>query len=157
MRCAARGLAEREGRDIVLIVNTELPRWGEVEEVGSVLGAIQRTEDYHLLRLLYARLLDTAPAARWQPREGIIYLHEIPDRDAWGERIEVYYEQEKLLTGRVVTVRSSGANRRFDADAYEVGAFLPGAATDDIVISDRRFVRWPWGVAEGELEVTKKP
>lgn len=64
MRCAARGLAEREGRDIVLIVNTELPRWGEVEEVGSVLGAIQRTEDYHLLRLLYARLLDTAPAAR---------------------------------------------------------------------------------------------
>ena len=64
LRCSARGLAEREGRDIVLIVNTELPPWGEVEEVGSVLGAIQRTEDYHLLRLLYARLLDTAPAAR---------------------------------------------------------------------------------------------
>ncbi len=91
-----------------------------------------------------------------RPSEDFIYLCDVPDRDAWGSRIEVYYEQEKLLSARFLTVRSAGANRQFDADEYQVGAFLPGAAIDDIVIADERFVRWPIGVPEVELEVRDK-
>ncbi len=91
-----------------------------------------------------------------RPSEDFIYLCDVPDRDAWGERIEVYYEQDKILSARFLTVRSAGANRHFDADRYEVGGFLPGAAIDDIVIADQRFVRWPLGVAETELEVEPK-
>ena len=62
-----------------------------------------------------------------RPSEDFIYLCDVPDRDAWGERIEVYYEQDKILSARFLTVRSAGANRQFDADRYEVGGFLPGA------------------------------
>lgn len=63
VRCAARRLAERQGRDVVLVMNRQLPPWGEIEEAGAALGAIQATEDYHLYRLLYARLPGTAAAA----------------------------------------------------------------------------------------------
>lgn len=63
LRCAARALAEREGRDIVLILNSQLPPWPEIEEAGSVVGAIQATEDYHLYFLRLARLPETDPAA----------------------------------------------------------------------------------------------
>ena len=88
-----------------------------------------------------------------RPTEDFIYLCDVPDRDAWGERIEVYYEQDKILTARFLTVRSAGANRHFDADRYEVGGFLPGAEIDDIVVADKRFVRWPLGVPEAELQI----
>jgi hypothetical protein len=88
-----------------------------------------------------------------RPSEDFIYLCDVPDRDAWGTRIEVYYQEEKLLSARFLTVRSAGANRQFDAQEYEVGGFLPGAEIDDIVIADKRFVRWPVGVPEAELEV----
>lgn len=63
LRCAARHLAEREGRDIVLILNSELPDWPEIEKAFSVLGAIQATEDYHLYVLRLGRLPATAAAA----------------------------------------------------------------------------------------------
>ena len=91
-----------------------------------------------------------------RPSEDFIYLCDVPDRDAWGERIEVYYEQDKLLSARFLTVRSAGANRQFDADRYEVGGFLPGAEMDDIVVADKRFVRWPVGVPEADLRVEPK-
>ena len=64
MRCAARELAWREGGDIVLVMNWELPPWEEVTPAGSRLGAIVRTEDYHLYRLFYSRLAATAQAAQ---------------------------------------------------------------------------------------------
>ena len=91
-----------------------------------------------------------------RPSEDFIYLCDVPDRDGWGERIEVYYEQDKFLSARFLTVRSAGANRQFDADRYEVGGFLPGAEMDDIVVADKRFVRWPLGVPEEELRVEPK-
>jgi hypothetical protein len=56
VRCAARELAEREGRDVVLVLNWPLPAWTEVEPAGSVTGAIVRSEDYHLYWLRRARL-----------------------------------------------------------------------------------------------------
>lgn len=56
VRCAARELARREGEDIVLVINRQLPPWEELEAVGSRVGAIVATEDYHLYRLRHGRL-----------------------------------------------------------------------------------------------------
>jgi hypothetical protein len=64
MRCAARALARREGRDVVLVINRELPPWGELDPAGSRLGAIESTEDYSLYRLRRDRLDATARAAQ---------------------------------------------------------------------------------------------
>jgi hypothetical protein len=63
VRCAARDLARREGGDIVLVTNWELPPWEELTPAGSMTGAIVATEDYHLYRLSYGRLDATALAA----------------------------------------------------------------------------------------------
>jgi hypothetical protein len=63
LRCAARDLARREGQDIVLVINRELPPWAELDAAGSRLGAIEITEDYHLYRLRHGRLGETAEAA----------------------------------------------------------------------------------------------
>ncbi len=87
------------------------------------------------------------------PLEDASYLRDIPEYDGWGRRIEVYYSEEKLLAARVFSVRSPGANGRFDTDVYEIGGFLPGSETDDIVIADKRFVRWPLGTPEADLAV----
>jgi hypothetical protein len=64
LRCTARELARREGEDIVLVINRELPPWEELEPAGSTTGAIQATEDYHLYRLRHSRLGPTAQAAQ---------------------------------------------------------------------------------------------
>jgi hypothetical protein len=63
VRCAARDLARREGGDIVLVVNRELPPWAELDAADATRGAIVATEDYHLYRLRYSRLSATGPAA----------------------------------------------------------------------------------------------
>lgn len=64
VRCAARDLARREGEDVILIMNWELPPWEELEAAGSTAGAIVATEDYHLYRLRHGRLAPTAQAAQ---------------------------------------------------------------------------------------------
>ena len=56
VRCAARELAHREGRDVVLVMNWELPPWEEVELIGSRTGAIVKSEDYRLYWLRRDRL-----------------------------------------------------------------------------------------------------
>jgi len=63
LRCSARALARREGRDIVLVINRELPPWEELDAAGSRLGAIVSAEDYTLYRLRRDRLDATASAA----------------------------------------------------------------------------------------------
>jgi hypothetical protein len=63
VRCAARALARKEGRDIVLVMNRELP-WEELTPAGSTQGAIVATEDYHLYLMRYGRLGATAQAAQ---------------------------------------------------------------------------------------------
>jgi hypothetical protein len=63
VRCAARDLARREGGDIVLVMNWELPPWEELDPAGAATGAIVATEDYHLYRLNYSRLQATAQVA----------------------------------------------------------------------------------------------
>lgn len=64
VRCAARGLVGKEGRDVVLVINRELPPWEELDPAGSRTGAIQSTEDYHLYWMRHGRLGATAQAAR---------------------------------------------------------------------------------------------
>jgi len=64
LRCAARELAAREAKDIVLVMNHELPSWQELDPAGSRVGAIVATEDYHLYWLRYSRLGPTAQAAQ---------------------------------------------------------------------------------------------
>lgn len=64
VRCAARELAQREGGDIVLVINRELPPWGELSAAGSRVGAIASSEDYHLYQLRHARLAGTAAEAQ---------------------------------------------------------------------------------------------
>jgi len=63
LRCAARDLARREGRDIVLVMSQELPPWEELDMAGSRLGALVSSEDFHLYQLRYDRLGGTARAA----------------------------------------------------------------------------------------------
>jgi hypothetical protein len=66
LRCAARELAQREGKDIVLVMNRELPPWEELTPAGATLGASAPTEDFHLYLLRYSRLGATARAAQCQ-------------------------------------------------------------------------------------------
>ncbi|HEV8240615.1 MAG TPA: hypothetical protein VGS57_14695 [Thermoanaerobaculia bacterium] len=63
VRCAARELARREARDVVLVVNRTLPPWPEVAAAGARTGAIVRSEDYHLYRLRHDALAATAQDA----------------------------------------------------------------------------------------------
>jgi hypothetical protein len=63
VRCAARELASREKKDVVLVMNWEPPLWEELIPAGSRTGAIVATEDYHLYRLAYDRLGSTSQAA----------------------------------------------------------------------------------------------
>jgi hypothetical protein len=60
LRCAARELAGRERRDIVLVMNYPVGPWPELDPAGSVLGAIEAGEDFHLYFLRYSRLEATA-------------------------------------------------------------------------------------------------
>ncbi|MFP5285909.1 MAG: hypothetical protein ACLGI9_09250, partial [Thermoanaerobaculia bacterium] len=63
VRCAARELAVREARDVVLVMNWQLPPWEELDPAGSTAGAIVASEDYHLYWLRHGRLGPTAQAA----------------------------------------------------------------------------------------------
>jgi hypothetical protein len=91
--------------------------------------------------------------ALFHPLENASYLDEVPELDGWGRRIQVHYSEERLLAARVFSVRSSGANGRFEGNYYESGGFLPGSEADDIVVADKRFVRWPLGTPEAKLAV----
>jgi hypothetical protein len=64
LRCAARELARKEAKDIVLVMNSVLPPWEELDAAGSTQGAIVSTENYHLYWLRHNRLGTTAQAAQ---------------------------------------------------------------------------------------------
>ncbi len=64
VRCAARALARREGRDVVFVANRALPAWAELVFIGARTGAIVESEDFHVYRLMVAALATTAADAR---------------------------------------------------------------------------------------------
>jgi hypothetical protein len=72
VRCAARDLARREGRDIVLVMNRPLSGWAELDPAGSRTGAIVATEDYYVYRLRRDRLIATAGAAGCEVRGQVL-------------------------------------------------------------------------------------
>jgi len=59
LRCVARALARTETSDIVLVINRALPPWAELDAAGERVGAIQKSEDYHLYRMHLDRLPGT--------------------------------------------------------------------------------------------------
>ena len=63
LRCAARELTRRKARDIVLIMNQELPPWDELASIDARRGAIESSEDYYLYWLRHDRLGRTVEAA----------------------------------------------------------------------------------------------
>jgi hypothetical protein len=156
---------ERETMDRMRTIAAALQsRWedmisGSNEEPGPANAALRPGDPPNLVRVPPRKdRFSAADVVEFlQPREDLIYLHEIPSEDAWGGRIEVYFDLGHVCSERVITVRSAGANRRFDGESYEIGAFEPGGTNDDIVIADKRFVRWPRGVPEEELAIQAKP
>jgi len=63
LRCAARQLARRQGLDVVLVINQQLPPWGEILAIGSRVDAIVRTEEFYLYRLRRSSLASTVGEA----------------------------------------------------------------------------------------------
>ena len=63
LRCAARRLAAREGRDVLLVLNAPIPHWPELQPVAAATGAIVPTENYWLHRLVFAQLPATLPSS----------------------------------------------------------------------------------------------
>lgn len=73
------------------------------------------------------------------------YLDSIDWRGFWGDDYEVrlnYQEREHLFSQHVFMIRSSGSDRQFSGDRYEVGPFDPDDHAQDIVWADGFFVRW---------------
>jgi hypothetical protein len=68
LRCIARALSRREARDIVLVINRELPVWAENDPAGAVTGSICRSEDYWLYRMRLDRLASSANDANCADR-----------------------------------------------------------------------------------------
>lgn len=83
-----------------------------------------------------------------QADERWIYLSEIPQLDAWGQPLEVWFDLDHLLANRVLTIRSRGRDGEADGDSYLPGPFSVGDDSDDIVLADDRFVRWPADLPE---------
>lgn len=92
-----------------------------------------------------------------QGDERWIYLREIPQLDAWGQPLEVWFDLDHLMAHRVLTIRSVGRDGEADGDSYLPGAFADGDEIDDIVLADERFVRWPAALPEAWVPVVKAP
>jgi hypothetical protein len=56
LRCVARDLTRTQGRDVVIVSNAPLPSWPESESAGASIGAIVKSENYYLYRMIYSRL-----------------------------------------------------------------------------------------------------
>lgn len=70
------------------------------------------------------------------------YLPKLDLTDGWGHRIEVRFDPT-LRTTPSMSVRSPGADGKFEGESYSVGAFEPAESTADVVWADGYFVRWP--------------
>lgn len=92
-----------------------------------------------------------------QGDERWIYLHEIPQLDAWGQPLEVWFDLDHLMSLRVLTIRSVGRDGEADGDSYLPGPFADGDERDDIVLADERFVRWPAALPEAWVPVVEAP
>jgi len=90
--------------------------------------------------------IDALPAVGADDVEEVLvptYLNHLPRVDGWGHPFEYRVAFDDPLGARVLSIRSPGADGRFDADVYETGPFDPDLYDRDIVWTDGYFVCWP--------------
>lgn len=71
------------------------------------------------------------------------YIPAIPDADGWGGEYEYFINDEGLATTRVMLIRSSGRDRAFAGNSYEISSYTMTDYDQDIVWADGLFIRWP--------------
>ncbi len=71
------------------------------------------------------------------------YVASIPEKDGWGNPYEFHLNTTDPNASNVMGLRSAGRDGQFSGDVYEVGAFSPAEADQDIPWMDGFFVRWP--------------
>lgn len=74
------------------------------------------------------------------------FIPHVPDRDAWGHAYDYHLKIDDLLSGRVMLIRSPGADGVFAGSTYTFEPFIATAYREDIVWADGLFVRWPVGL-----------
>jgi hypothetical protein len=89
-----------------------------------------------------------------RPSTTFFYLQEIPQRDGWGNDVEVYlrsgYEDDPRVLfqgGNVIAIRSTGRDGAWQGASYTIGAFVATDYDKDIVWADGFFVAYPGGLA----------
>ncbi len=87
------------------------------------------------------------PEISWEELRKILvpqYLRELPQYDGWGNPYEFRLNLANPLCPQVMSIRSAGADGRFDTNGlYEVRGYLPDEVGEDVVWSDGFFARWP--------------
>lgn len=88
------------------------------------------------------------PAASYEEVQRLLvpqHLSEVPRTDGWGHALEFCVDPKGVSKHgqRVIGVRSSGSDGRFEGDAYTVGAFDPAQDQRDVVWMDGYFLTWP--------------
>ncbi len=74
------------------------------------------------------------------------YIAHVPPRDAWGHDYDYHIQLDNLMGGRVMLIRSPGADGVFADDTYTFAPFITTHYRADIVWADGLFVRWPVGL-----------
>ncbi len=74
------------------------------------------------------------------------YIETVPVKDGWGHSYDYFRNDDNLLAGQVLAVRSSGNEGANSGDTYTIGPFIATQYDEDIVWADGFFVRFPAGV-----------
>jgi hypothetical protein len=92
------------------------------------------------------RNLDAVPAISAAELERVLvpkYIAAIPRADGWGHPYEFRLNTQDPNADYVMAIRSAGADGKFAASLYTIGAFDDRLENEDVVWSDGYFVRWP--------------
>ena len=71
------------------------------------------------------------------------YIAAIPRTDGWGHPYEFRLNTREPNADYVMAIRSPGADGKYAANLYTIGAFPDRLEDEDVVWSDGYFVRWP--------------
>lgn len=80
------------------------------------------------------------------------YIQDMSPLDGWKNPFDYYLDVGSGVSAlRVMAVRSSGADGRFQGTQYPVTSFTPTDYDQDIVWTDGFFIRWPAGHSQAHL------
>jgi hypothetical protein len=71
------------------------------------------------------------------------YIAAIPEKDGWGHPYDFHLATNDPQAVTVMGLRSAGRDGTFSGTVYEIGAFPPADADQDISWVDGYFARWP--------------